>query len=66
MDSRLTITKHVMVRLVNGELVASLPDGRTMAHADALRLAELLLSEGLSAGQVQMPAWREGDTCAAT
>lgn len=53
---------YVTVTLEGGELVAVLPDGSTLAHADAVRLAELLQLEGVSADQVQMPDWREGDS----
>jgi hypothetical protein len=52
---------YVTVTLEDDELVAVLPDGRTLAHADAVRLAELLQMEGVSADQVLMPDWREGD-----
>lgn len=51
----------VVVALVDGQLVAQLPDGRTLADADAARLAELLLDAGVSVDQVQMPDWRDGD-----
>lgn len=53
---------YVKVTLEGEELVAVLPDGSTLAHADAVRLAELLKMEGVSADQVQMPDWREGDS----
>lgn len=51
----------VVVMLVDGQLVAQLPDGRALADADAERLAELLLNAGVSVEQVQMPDWRDGD-----
>lgn len=38
-----------------------LPDGSTLAHTDTVQLAELLQMEGVSADQVRMPHWREGD-----
>lgn len=50
----------VVVTLTDGQLVAQLPDGRTLADADAERLAELLLDAGVSVDQVQMPDWRDG------
>ena len=53
---------YVKVTLEGDELVAVLPDGCTLAHADAVQLAELLKMEGISADQVQMPDWREGDS----
>ncbi|OHV94346.1 hypothetical protein AKG95_27805 [Janthinobacterium lividum] len=53
---------YVKVTLEGDELVAVLPDGSTLAHADAVRLAELLQMEGVSADQVLMPDWREGDS----
>lgn len=53
---------YVTVTMEGDELVAVLPDGSTLAHADAVRLAELLQMEGVSADQVQMPDWREGDS----
>lgn len=53
---------YVKVTLEGAELVAVLPDGSTLAHADAVRLAELLQMEGVSADQVLMPDWREGDS----
>lgn len=53
---------YVKVTLEGDELVAVLPDGSTLAHADAVQLAELLQMEGVSADQVQMPDWREGDS----
>lgn len=55
------MAEHVVVTLEGDELVAELPDGRTLADADAVQLADLLLAEGVSANQVQMPDWREGD-----
>lgn len=55
------MTNHVTVTLEGDELVAVLPDGRTLANADPIRLAELLLAEGVTAGQVQMADWQEGD-----
>lgn len=53
---------YVKVTLEGDELVAVLPDGGTLAHVDAVQLAELLKMEGVSADQVQMPDWREGDS----
>ena len=53
---------YVTVTLEGDELVAVLPDGSTLAHADAVQLAELLQMEGVSADQVCMPDWREGDS----
>lgn len=38
-----------------------LPDGSKLAHTDTVQLAELLQMEGVSADQVRMPHWREGD-----
>lgn len=52
---------HVTVTLDDDELVAELPDGRTLADPDPVRLAELLLSEGVTADLVKMPDWSEGD-----
>ena len=58
----MTMTNQVTVTLEGGELVAMLPDGGTLTHADAVQLAELLKIEGISADQVLMPDWREGDS----
>lgn len=52
---------YVKVTLEGDELVAVLPDGSTLAHTDTVQLAELLQMEGVSADQVRMPHWREGD-----
>lgn len=52
---------HVRVTLEGAELVAVLPDGRTLTDVDPVRLADLLRGEGVTADQVQMPDWREGD-----
>jgi hypothetical protein len=51
----------VIVTLEGAELVAVLPDGRTLADVDPVRLADLLRDEGITVDQVQMPDWREGD-----
>jgi hypothetical protein len=58
----MAMTDQVTVTLNGDELVAVLPDGRRVAHADAVLLAELLLADGVSADQVRMPDWREGDS----
>ena len=58
----MAIEQNREVTMEGDELVAVLPDGSTLAHADAVRLAELLQMEGVSADQVQMPDWREGDS----
>jgi hypothetical protein len=53
---------YVKVTFEGDELVAVLSDGSTLAHVDAVQLAELLKMEGIGADQVQMPDWREGDS----
>jgi hypothetical protein len=53
---------YVRVTLEGDELVAVLPNGNALAHADAVRMAELLQMAGVSADQVRMPDWREGDS----
>lgn len=51
----------VTVTLEGDELVAELPDGRKLVDADPVRLAEMLLAQGVSADLVKMPDWCEGD-----
>ena len=55
LDTRVIITRE-------GEhLVARLSDGRVLRHPDTIALADLLLAAGVTADDVQMPDWREGD-----
>lgn len=44
-----------------GFLTARLSGGRVLRHSDAVSLAELLLTEGVTAEDVRSPDWREGD-----
>ena len=62
----MTMANQVRVTLEGDELVAMLPDGSTLTHADAVQLAELLKMEGVSVDQVQMPDWRECDSASLT
>jgi len=59
-DSGVTITSE------SGQLIAHLSGGRVVSHHDAVALAELLLAAGISADDVQMPDWREGDSAPST
>ena len=55
LDTRVIITRE-------GEhLVARLSDGRVLRHPDTIALADMLLAAGVTADDVQMPDWREGD-----
>ncbi len=42
--------------------MAALPDGRQLRHTDADELAKLLLADGVSADDVRMADWREGES----
>lgn len=55
LDSSVTITRE------GKQLIARLSGGRVVRHYDAVALADLLLAAGVSADEVQMPDWREGD-----
>ena len=57
---------QVKVTLQGNDLAATLPDGRTLIHADPVLLAGLLLANGVSVDQVRMPDWREGDSAPLT
>lgn len=50
---------QVTIKLVHGQLVAFLPDRRTLTSSDAVHLAELLLDAGVSVDQVRMPDWQD-------
>lgn len=50
---------QVTVKLVHEQLVAFLPDRRTLSSSDAVELADLLLAAGVSADQLQMPDWQD-------
>ncbi|EPB8062598.1 hypothetical protein ACW57B_006762 [Pseudomonas aeruginosa] len=48
------------------QLIAHLSGGRVVCRHDAVALAELLLAAGITADDVQMPDWREGDSAPST
>lgn len=51
----------VAITYEGGGLIARLSGGRVLRHQDALSLADLLIAEGVAAGDVRTPDWRVGD-----